>query len=460
MINDNIYNHLEQACQYLSRLKLDDCLKEIETYLTEIEHKQKAYTIGIRAAQISEDSIKLLSLIERGLLKIQGDRILFLETSYKACKQMGLDKKCIELAENLKAIGTTSNRIDLLLYEADALLINNHTRYAELILSKLIKQFPSSLESRLKAIDCKRQNKDWDGARRLARKTNKLFPNYWLSYDNFAEECLRAGKTKKARKLYSMAIKDDQNTTAKNEKPTVSLATLQYYSHNTKQTQSEEDFTKIKLVNRKIQLQWDASLQKDGDYQLVNITQASAIIDQHIGHRQVDLFQKCALPAMQADVIRVVHLATQPHALYIDWPYRPFQLSTLLSQKLFQSADSMLAGKRRNQDWRLWNGFAYSNPKNSLKLFFTEIMENIFYNIEHQISNNVYQVTGPASWQKVYDKYRVNLKSENIQCQCVTYPTDIYQVFRPALNKRPSMRGHWSKVQEKQSIYNNNSKNQ
>lgn len=215
MINDNIYNHLEQACQYLSRLKLDDCLKEIETYLTEIEHKQKAYTIGIRAAQISEDSIKLLSLIERGLLKIQGDRILFLETSYEACKQMALSEKCIELA-----------------------------------------------------------------------------------------------------------------------------------------------------------------------------------------------------------------------------------------------------GKCKNQGWRLVNGFAYSNPKNSLKLFFTEIMENIFYNIEHQISNNVYQVTGPAAWQKVYDKYRVNLKSENIQCQCVTYPTDIYQVFRPALNKRPSMRGHWSKVQEKQSIYNNNSKNQ
>ena len=90
MINDNIYNHLEQACQHLSRLKLDDCLKEIEIYLTETEHKQKAYTIGIRAAQISEDSIKLLSLIERGLLKIQGDRILFLETSYEACKQMAL----------------------------------------------------------------------------------------------------------------------------------------------------------------------------------------------------------------------------------------------------------------------------------------------------------------------------------------------------------------------------------
>ena len=98
MINDNIYNHIEQACQYLSKGKLDDCLKEIEIYLAEIEHKQKAYTIGIRAAQISEDSIKLLSLIERGLLKIQGDRILFLDTSDEACKQMVLSKKCIELA--------------------------------------------------------------------------------------------------------------------------------------------------------------------------------------------------------------------------------------------------------------------------------------------------------------------------------------------------------------------------
>ena len=98
MINDNIYNHIEQACQYLSKGKLDDCLKEIEIYLAEIEHKQKAYTIGIRAAQMSEDSIKLLRLIECGILKIQGDHIVFLKTSYEACKQMALSKKCIELA--------------------------------------------------------------------------------------------------------------------------------------------------------------------------------------------------------------------------------------------------------------------------------------------------------------------------------------------------------------------------
>ena len=94
--------HLQSPWKSLSILieahKLDNCLNEIEISLAETEHKQKAYTVGIRAAQISEDSIKILSLIECGLLKIQGNRILFLETIYEACKQMALSEECIELA--------------------------------------------------------------------------------------------------------------------------------------------------------------------------------------------------------------------------------------------------------------------------------------------------------------------------------------------------------------------------
>jgi hypothetical protein len=101
--------HLQSPCTSLSILieahELDASLNEIEISLAETEHKQKAYTVGICAAQISEDSIKLLSLIECGLLKIQGDRILFLETSYEACKQMALSEKCIELAGKCKNQG-------------------------------------------------------------------------------------------------------------------------------------------------------------------------------------------------------------------------------------------------------------------------------------------------------------------------------------------------------------------
>ena len=156
---------------------------------------------------------------------------------------------------------------------------------------------------------------------------------------------------------------------------------------------------------------------------------------------------------MQADVIRVVHLATQSHALYIDWPYRPFQLSTLFEQKLFQAGESMLAGKRRNQNWVLWNGFAYSSPKNSLQQFFLNVMERIFYNINNEASNNVYTVTGPGVWIKAYDQYFNGSRSFDVHQ--ITYPGDIQQVFKPALDKRPSMKGHWSAVQKSQSIYIN-----
>ena len=221
----------------------------------------------------------------------------------------------------------------------------------------------------------------------------------------------------------------------------------------TQQENCNQRIEKIRLINQKIRLQWDTSLRQQDTYQLIDSNDASAIIDQCIGQKEVDLFRKCALPAMQADVIRVVHLATQSHALYIDWPYRPFQLSTLFEQKLFQAGESMLAGKRRNQNWVLWNGFAYSSPKNSLQQFFLNIMERIFYNINNEVSNNVYTVTGPGVWIKAYDQYFNGSRSFDVHQ--ITYPGDVQQVFKPALDKRPSMKGHWSAVQKSQSIYIN-----
>ena len=455
-MKDSIKEQLHQASQHLSNLRLDACLDQIEQILAEANDHQKPYYIGIRAAQISDDKTKLLSLIDRGLQNIQGDRRLFLEKSYKTCKQMGLVQQCLVLAEQLTTLGRSSNRVDLLLYQADAFLLNNDAQSAEQMIASLIKQYPNNLDCRLKALECKRHNQDWDGARRLARQMTRRFPTAWIGYDLFAEECLRAGKIKKIVKVYQAAVAANDNPAQSSNTPTTSLTALQYYSPNKNQNHSVQSQERIKLVNEKIQLQWNASLRDNDNYQLVDAEHACAIIDQTVGHQEVDLFRKCALPAMQADVIRVVHLATQAHALYIDWPYRPFQLSPLLSQTLFQTGQSMLAGKCRNQDWILWNGFAYSSPHNSLQQFFTTVMERIFYNIEHEICNNVYLVTGPAVWQKAYQNRSSDQHRETIQQ--ITYPGDIYQVFQPALNKRPSMQGHWSKVQDEQSIFTDHAK--
>lgn len=455
-MNDSIKEQLQQASQHLTNLRLDACLDQIEQILAETNDHQKPYYIGIRAAQISDDKTKLLSLIERGLQHIKGDRRLFLEKSYKTCKQVGLIQQCLVLAEQLTTLGTSSNRVDLLLYQADAFLLNNDAQSAEQIIAKLIKQYPDNLDCRLKALECKRHNQDWDGARRLARQMTRRFPTAWISYDLFAEECLRAGKIKKIIKVYQAAMAANENAEKSSNTPPASLAALQYYSPNKNQTHSDQSLARINLVNEKIELQWNASLRENDSYQLVDAELACAIIEKSIGQQEVDLFRKCALPAMQADVLRVVHLATQAHALYIDWPYRPVQLSSLLSQPLFQAGQSMLAGKCRNQDWILWNGFAYSSPYNSLQQFFTTVMERIFYNIEHEICNNVYLVTGPAVWQKAYQNRGPGQHREKIQQ--ITYPGDIYQVFQPALNKRPSMQGHWSKVQDEQSIFTGHAK--
>ena len=452
-MNESIKNQLHEASQHLANLRLDECIDQVELILDKTKEHQKPYYIGVRAAQINEDSTKLLSLIKRGIYNITGDRTLFLEASYRACKQMELKGQCLDLAKRLEEDGKNSNRVDLLLYQVDALLINDDTQTAEKIIENLIKKYPDNLECRLKGIDCKRQNEDWDGARRIARKTAKQFPKMWLSHDAFAEECLRAGKIKRATKIYQIALDTNKGQNSNSIEPKTSLSTLQYYSPNKWQGSCNQRIEKIRLINQKIRLQWDTSLRQQDTYQLIDSNDASAIIDQCIGQKEVDLFRKCALPAMQADVIRVVHLATQSHALYIDWPYRPFQLSTLFEQKLFQAGESMLAGKRRNQNWVLWNGFAYSSPKNSLQQFFLNVMERIFYNINNEASNNVYTVTGPGVWIKAYDQYFNGSRSFDVHQ--ITYPGDVQQVFKPALDKRPSMKGHWSAVQKSQSIYIN-----
>ena len=111
-MKDSIKEQLQQASQHLSNLRLDACLDQIDQILAEANDHQKPYNIGIRAAQISDDKTKLLSLIDRGLQNIQGDRRLFLEKSYKTCKQMGLVQQCLVLAEQLTTLGRSSNRVD------------------------------------------------------------------------------------------------------------------------------------------------------------------------------------------------------------------------------------------------------------------------------------------------------------------------------------------------------------
>jgi len=172
-MNESIRNQLHEAGQHLANLRLDECIDKIELILDKAKEHQKPYYVGVRAAQINEDSIKLLSLIKRGIHNITGDRTLFLEASYRACKQMEFKGQCLDLAKRLEEEGKNSNRVDLLLHQVDALLINEDIQTAEKIIKNLIEKYPDNLECRLKCIDCKRQNEDWNGARRMARKTAK-----------------------------------------------------------------------------------------------------------------------------------------------------------------------------------------------------------------------------------------------------------------------------------------------
>ena len=55
-----IKSHLQQASEHLTKLRFEACIDQIDFAFAERDDHQKAYHIGIRAAQISENSTKLL----------------------------------------------------------------------------------------------------------------------------------------------------------------------------------------------------------------------------------------------------------------------------------------------------------------------------------------------------------------------------------------------------------------
>ena len=75
-MNESIKNQLHEASQHLANLRLDECIDQVELILDKTKEHQKPYYVGVRAAQINEDSTKLLSLIKRGIYNITGDHII------------------------------------------------------------------------------------------------------------------------------------------------------------------------------------------------------------------------------------------------------------------------------------------------------------------------------------------------------------------------------------------------
>ena len=80
-------NGLQKARRHLQCLEFDNCHEQLEDLLAQDPIQQDPYCVGIRAAELGDDPVKLLNLIERGYQHIQNDRVLFLKTSYEACRK-------------------------------------------------------------------------------------------------------------------------------------------------------------------------------------------------------------------------------------------------------------------------------------------------------------------------------------------------------------------------------------
>lgn len=160
-------------------------------------------------------------------------------------------------------------------------------------------------------------------------------------------------KNKRAQKLCAKSYARNQEQPKYANRCEPAIQAMQYF-HSISQRDGQNDKTNpYKIINQKIKLQWQSSLQENGSYQLIGREEAAANIQKWYGDDARTLFNCCALPAMQADFLRVAFLAQHTNALYIDWPHRPIHPEGLLTESHIQTDKSLLATRLRGSEQRI-----------------------------------------------------------------------------------------------------------
>ncbi|AII42022.1 hypothetical protein KR100_01195 [Synechococcus sp. KORDI-100] len=452
-------SNLETALSLFSRLKFKECLHQAQQIIEKEPTHLRAHCLALQASQHLNDPSTVGHLIKTGLKNIKNGRVMFLVPAFEVCAHFRLHKECRTLAKELTQIALQTNDAKFAIYEPRALNISGKPFKAIRVANKRLGTFPGSPIILFEIIQLFKEQKKFNRVYQISQALTTQSPKYWQGHDQLCEELLRREKPKKAnRHLLTVVEKIACNSTSNpNTKSLPALHVLQYYAKS-KKAQSDLELQHYHtLINKKINLQWSSCLNKTGHYQLLNCSSATGFLENNFGTKVVSAFLQCGPPAMQADVIRVAHLAHYSHALYIDWPYRPFNPKPLLDNQLFRDGRSLLAGKSRQipeNHWSIWNGFGYTTPDDDLRPFFRIVLDQIVENILNRISNDVFWVTGPGVWKTIHDQYKSLTKNTKL----IIYPQDLHPVFQPALNKRPSMQEHWSVVQKQESIYTQHTK--
>jgi mannosyltransferase OCH1-like enzyme len=137
---------------------------------------------------------------------------------------------------------------------------------------------------------------------------------------------------------------------------------------------------------------WKAASEEGFCYRLFDDAAALEFIGQHYDNRIRSAYLSCAVPAMKSDLLRLCVLLVQP-GLYVDSDFRR-QRAPLMP--LFGRLTRGLLYKKEFafQPPRITNSvIVVSEPGDRL---LRVLLQTAVDNIERRISNNVWEVTGPA----------------------------------------------------------------
>lgn len=181
--------------------------------------------------------------------------------------------------------------------------------------------------------------------------------------------------------------------------------------------------------------------QRNPDFQhrLFNDATAREYLSEHFPQSYVEAFNDCALPAMRCDFFRYAFIYHEG-GVYVD---AAISCTTPLADWLDLTADLILL-KKEKWDGRPTNSFIVGKARHP---FMKKVLEECVTNIQNQVSNNVWLVTGPGVIKKLLESDDIAEKPELIG----------YRLFKthapPHQNASHKKTEHWSKIQKQQSIF-------
>ncbi|MEL0649169.1 WcbI family polysaccharide biosynthesis putative acetyltransferase [Pseudoalteromonas agarivorans] len=172
----------------------------------------------------------------------------------------------------------------------------------------------------------------------------------------------------------------------------------------------------------------------DYQYKIYNFQAAYDFILKNYGVEEAKIFNNAKLPAMQSDIFRVA-FCLKNGGTYVD-----------AATKCLASIDDLIKESgsltvMRKWHGGIWNGFISANSGDNTLV---KIWNAIVVNVSEEIHDNVLEATGPSLFNKFCN-------SENATIIEQTGAKPYFDLVNDLSHKGDT---HWSKVQQKQSIYN------